>query len=169
MWPFEQLVKRESLIVAVMHCPVCQHDDTKVLDSRSAEAGTAIRRHRSCPECAYRFTTYERLESAPLMVLKRAGDRRPFDRAKVVHGVRSACKGRPVTEEQIEALAEQVEDDMRLTVAGGADITSSTVGHSVLEHLKELDEVAYLRFASVYKNFDDAADFRRELALLKRS
>lgn len=152
-----------------MHCPVCRHDDTKVIDSRSAESGTAIRRRRSCPECAYRFTTYERLEGAPLMVLKRSGTREPFDRAKVVHGVRSACKGRPVDEVQIDALAEMVEDDMRLVQATGTDITSSTVGHAVLEHLKALDEVAYMRFASVYKNFDGAADFSRELALLKQS
>lgn len=152
-----------------MHCPVCRHDDTKVIDSRSAEAGVAIRRRRSCPECSYRFTTYERLESAPLMVLKRSGERVPFDRAKVAHGVRSASKGRPVSEDQVEALAEQVEDDMRLAVTAGQEITTSTIGHCVLEHLKSLDEVAYLRFASVYKNFDDAADFRRELALLKRS
>jgi len=152
-----------------MHCPVCRHDDTKVIDSRSAEGGLAIRRRRSCPECSYRFTTYERLESAPLMVTKRSGAREPFDRVKVCFGVQSACKGRPVTESQIEALAEQVEDDMRLAAMAGTEITSSTVGHSVLEHLKEIDEVAYLRFASVYKNFDDASDFRRELALLKRS
>lgn len=103
------------------------------------------------------------------MVLKRSNLREPFDRAKVVHGVRSACKGRPVNEEQIYALAEMVEDDMRLVQASGADITSSTVGHAVLEHLKALDEVAYMRFASVYKNFDGAADFSRELALLKQS
>ena len=152
-----------------MHCPVCRHDDTKVIDSRSAEAGTAIRRRRSCPECAYRFTTYERLEGAPLMVLKRSGVREPFDRAKVIFGVRSACKGRPVDEMQVDALAEMVEDDMRLAQAGGNEITSSTVGHAVLERLKALDEVAYVRFASVYKNFDGAADFSRELALLKQS
>lgn len=152
-----------------MHCPVCRHDDTKVIDSRSAEEGAAIRRRRSCPSCSYRFTTYERLEGAPLLVLKRSGAREPFDRTKVADGVRSACKGRPVTDEQVDALAEAVEDDVRLEAAAGKEITSSTVGHSVLEHLKDLDEVAYMRFASVYKNFDDAADFRRELALLKRS
>ena len=108
-----------------MHCPVCPNDDTKVIDSRPADDGAAIRRRRSCPECSYRFTTYERLEGAPLLVAKRSGDRQPFDRAKVIFGV--------------------------------------------LEHLKALDEVAYMRFASVYKNFDDAADFRRELALLKQT
>jgi transcriptional repressor NrdR len=152
-----------------VHCPVCPNDDTKVIDSRPADDGAAIRRRRSCPECSYRFTTYERLEGAPLLVAKRSGDRQPFDRAKVIFGVRSACKGRPVEDEQIDALAEMVEDDMRLAAAGGTEITSSTVGHAVLEHLKALDEVAYMRFASVYKNFDDAADFRRELALLKQT
>ena len=152
-----------------MHCPVCKHDDTKVIDSRPADEGAAIRRRRSCPECAYRFTTYERLEGAPILVLKRSGLRQPFDRAKVVHGIQSACKGRPVTEDQIDIVAENVEDDVRLAAAAGTEITSSVVGHAVLEHLKSLDEVAYMRFASVYKNFDDAADFRRELALLKRS
>ncbi len=152
-----------------MHCPVCKHDDTKVIDSRSTEDGSAIRRRRSCPECAYRFTTYERLESVPLMVLKRSGVREPFDRAKVVYGVRSACKGRPVEETQIETLAEMVEDDMRLAQVAGTEITSSTVGHAVLERLRDLDKVAYVRFASVYKNFDDTSDFSRELALLKQS
>ena len=152
-----------------MHCPVCRHDDTKVIDSRPADEGAAIRRRRSCPECAYRFTTYERLEGAPLMVLKRSGQRQPFDRAKVSDGIRSACKGRPVSEEMVEELAEAVEDDVRLEAAAGNDITSSIVGHAVLERLKGVDEVAYMRFASVYKNFDDAADFRRELALLKKS
>ena len=140
-----------------------------MIDSRPADDGAAIRRRRSCPECSYRFTTYERLEGAPLLVAKRSGDRQPFDRAKVIFGVRSACKGRPVEDEQIDALAEMVEDDMRLAAASGTEITSSTVGHAVLEHLKALDEVAYMRFASVYKNFDDAADFRRELALLKQT
>lgn len=152
-----------------MHCPVCRHDDTKVIDSRSTEDGSAIRRRRACPECAYRFTTYERLESVPLMVAKRSGGRQPFDRAKVVYGVRSACKGRPVDDEQIDALAEMVEDDMRLAQIAGTEITSSTVGHAVLERLRELDKVAYVRFASVYKNFDDTSDFSRELALLKQS
>jgi transcriptional repressor NrdR len=148
---------------------VCRHDDTKVIDSRPADEGAAIRRRRSCPECSYRFTTYERLEGAPLMVLKRSGDRQPFDRAKVAEGIRSACKGRPVSEAQVDEIAEQVEDAVRLEAAAGKDITSSLVGHCVLEQLRGIDEVAYMRFASVYKNFDDAADFRRELALLKKN
>lgn len=103
------------------------------------------------------------------MVLKRSGQRQPFDRTKVADGIRSACKGRPVSEEMVDELAEAVEDDVRLEAAAGKDITSSVVGHAVLERLKAVDEVAYMRFASVYKNFDDAADFRRELALLKKS
>jgi len=140
-----------------------------VIDSRPADDGAAIRRRRACPECAYRFTTYERLEEAPLLVMKRSGSPEPFDRAKVTFGVRSACKGRPVEDASIEALAEAVEDDMRLALTSGSEITSSTVGHAVLERLKALDEVAYMRFASVYKNFVDAAAFRRELALLKQS
>lgn len=140
-----------------------------MIDSRSADEGAAIRRRRSCPECAYRFTTYERLEGAPLMVLKRSGERQPFDRAKVAFGIRSACKGRSITDDQVDAIAEEVEDDVRLEAASGKEITSSVVGHSVLEHLKSVDEVAYMRFASVYKNFDGAADFSRELALLKQS
>ncbi|MFN5651554.1 MAG: transcriptional regulator NrdR [Actinomycetes bacterium] len=152
-----------------MHCPVCRHDDTKVIDSRPADEGSAIRRRRSCPECSYRFTTYERLEGAPLMVLKRSGGRQPFDRAKVADGIRSACKGRPVPDEMVDELAEAVEDDVRLEAAAGKDVTSSLVGHCVLERLRTVDEVAYMRFASVYKNFDDASDFRRELALLKKS
>lgn len=102
------------------------------------------------------------------MVLKRSGDRQPFDRAKVAEGIRSACKGRPVDDAQVEVLAEQVEDAVRLEAAAGNEITSSLVGHCVLELLKGIDEVAYMRFASVYKNFDDAADFRRELALLQK-
>lgn len=140
-----------------------------MIDSRSADDGNAIRRRRLCPECSYRFTTYERLEGAPLMVLKRSGNREPFDRAKVVFGVQSACKGRPVEQEQIDALAEMVEDDMRLAQVSGVEITSSTVGHAVLDRLRSLDEVAYMRFASVYKNFDGVADFSRELALLKQT
>lgn len=152
-----------------MHCPVCRHDDTKVINSRSAEEGAAIRRRRLCPECSHRFTTFERLEGAPLTVLKRSGVREPFDRAKVIFGVMSACKGRPVDDVQVEALADMVEEDMRNAAAEGEEITSSTVGHAVLEHLRKLDEVAYMRFASVYKNFDGAADFSRELALLKQN
>jgi transcriptional repressor NrdR len=119
-----------------------------------------------CPECSHRFTTYERLEEAPLMVEKRDGTRIPYDRQKVVSGVIAACKGRPVTLEQIDALADAVEEEAR-SVNG--DVPTSQIGMAVLERLREIDEVSYVRFASVYKNFDDAADFRRELALLKKN
>ena len=149
-----------------MHCPVCPSDDTKVIDSRAAEEGASIRRRRQCPLCGYRFTTRERLEEIPLMVTKRSGSRVPFSRAKVIAGVSAATKGRPVEAAVIEALADRVEENLRVI---GSDVTSTHVGHAVLEQLRDIDEVAYLRFASVYKNFDQAADFRRELALLEKN
>jgi transcriptional repressor NrdR len=148
-----------------MRCPSCRTEDTKVVDSRAADDGAAIRRRRLCPECAFRFTTYERMEEAALAVVKRSGDKEPFDRAKVVAGVRSAAKGRPVAVEQIEALATDVEDVMRLE---GPEVTTAQVGLAVLDALRVLDEVAYVRFASVYKGFDAAADFERELTLLAK-
>ncbi|MFM7093933.1 MAG: transcriptional regulator NrdR [Actinomycetota bacterium] len=149
-----------------MHCPVCPSDDTKVIDSRAAEEGASIRRRRQCPLCGFRFTTRERLEEVPLMVTKRSGSRVPFDRSKVSAGVSAATKGRPVEAATIETLVDRVEETLR---AIGTEVTSAQVGHAVLEQLRELDEVAYLRFASVYKNFDQAADFRRELALLEKN
>lgn len=148
-----------------MRCPSCLFDDTKVIDSRVSEEGAAIRRRRSCTQCAHRFTTYERLEEVLLSVIKRNGSKEPFDRNKVIAGLQSAAKGRPVTEEELLAVAERVEDNLRLV---GGDVTSTQIGHEVLDQLRALDEVAYLRFASVYKNFDDASDFRAELALLKK-
>lgn len=148
-----------------MRCPRCRADDTKVIDSREAEEGAAIRRRRSCVQCSHRFTTYERLEEVPLMVVKTSGGRQPFDRMKIIAGVSAAGKGRPVTREQIEVLAEEVEDELR---PHQGDITTTLIGHAVLERLRALDEVVYLRFASVYKNFDAAADFQRELVLLEK-
>lgn len=148
-----------------VHCPSCAFDDTKVIDSRMSEEGSAIRRRRNCSQCGYRFTTYERLEEQPLFVLKRGGAKQPFDRAKLMSGIQAAVKGRPVDDLAIMEMAERIEDKLRLQ---GGDVTSSQVGHSVLEQLREIDEVAYMRFASVYKNFDDAADFKRELALLEK-
>ncbi len=148
-----------------MHCPVCPHDDTKVIDSRLSEEGGAIRRRRSCTQCGYRFTTYERLEEVALNVVKRGGGKQPFDRLKMMAGIQAAVKGRPVSDEMIMEIAERIEDALRLE---GGDVTSNQVGHAVLEQLRLIDEVAYMRFASVYKNFDDAADFKRELALLEK-
>ena len=148
-----------------VHCPSCSFDDTKVIDSRLSEEGGAIRRRRSCTQSGYRFTTYERLEEVALNVVKRGGGKQPFDRLKMMAGIQAAVKGRPVSDEMIMEIAERIEDALRLE---GGDVTSNQVGHAVLEQLRLIDEVAYMRFASVYKNFDDAADFKRELALLEK-
>lgn len=148
-----------------MRCPSCRANDTKVIDSREADEGASIRRRRSCVQCQHRFTTYERLEEVPLVVVKSGGGRQPFDRGKVVAGITAAAKGRPVSAEAIELIAEEVEDEVRLQ---GGDVPSRAVGLAVLERLRNLDEVVYLRFASVYKSFDAAADFQRELVLLEK-
>lgn len=148
-----------------MHCPSCHADDTKVIDSREADDGAAIRRRRLCPQCNQRFTTYERLEELPLTVVKTHGGREPFDRSKVMSGIRAACKGRPVSIEQIVMMSESVEDEVRMH---GTEVSSAQVGVAVLDRLRDLDAVAYLRFASVYKNFDEAADFVEELQLLQK-
>ena len=143
-----------------MRCPFCRHPDSRVVDSREVDEGTAIRRRRSCPECERRFTT---LETASLMVVKRNGTKEPFSRANVVDGVRRACKGRPVDDDQLAALAQQVEEHVRLS--GSAEIPSGDIGLAILAPLRELDEVAYLRFASVYRAFDDLEAFESEIAL----
>lgn len=148
-----------------MRCPSCHANDSKVIDSREADEGAAIRRRRSCLQCQQRFTTYERLEEVPLVVVKSDGTRQPFDRSKVTAGISAAAKGRPVASDAIEQIAEEVEDEARLH---GGDVPSRVVGLAVLERLRSLDEVVYLRFASVYKNFDAAADFQRELVLLEK-
>jgi transcriptional repressor NrdR len=147
-------------------CPACRTDDTKVVDSRVAEEGTAIRRRRECLVCAQRFTTFERVDHAPLSVEKSHGGAEPFDRRKLIGGLRAATKGRNVSDERLETIATVVEDSMRLL---GSSVTSANVGLAVLDQLRIVDEVAYLRFASVYKDFDAAADFHRELALLEKS
>ncbi|HXW32704.1 MAG TPA: transcriptional regulator NrdR [Acidimicrobiales bacterium] len=149
-----------------MRCPWCQSLDDRVVDSRLAEDGAAIRRRRECTACGGRFTTYERLDEAPLWVLKRGGQREPFDRAKVIAGVRAATKNRPVSEEQLDTLALEVEEALRHL---GAEVSSQQIGVAVLEGLRELDEVAYLRFASVYKGFEDVGDFQREVGLLTKT
>jgi transcriptional repressor NrdR len=145
-----------------MHCPFCRHPDSRVIDSRTADDGTAIRRRRSCPECGRRFTT---VETASLSVIKRSGTAEPFSRAKVLVGVRKACQGRPVTEDDLAHLAQRVEESVR--ASGCAEIASHEVGMAILGPLRELDEVAYLRFASVYRAFDSLADFEAEIALLR--
>ena len=150
----------------VVRCPSCQVDDTKVVDSRLAEEGTAIRRRRECVGCSHRFTTFERVDHAPLTVVKSTGDVQPFERAKVVAGLVAATKGRGVDEEQLEAMATRVEDAVRLS---GSEVTTSDIGLNVLEELRAVDDVSYLRFASVYKNFDGASDFHREIELLEKA
>ena len=145
-----------------MHCPFCRHNDSRVIDSRTADDGTAIRRRRSCPECGKRFTTQE---TVILMVGKRSGVTEAFTRDKIVSGVRRACQGRPVTDDQLANLAQRVEDVIR--ARGLAEIPSHEVGLAILGPLRELDEVAYLRFASVYRGFESLADFEDEIASLR--
>jgi transcriptional repressor NrdR len=145
-----------------MRCPFCRHSDSRVVDSRPSDEGSAIRRRRECLECGRRFTT---LEEASLLVVKRNGTKEPFSRAKVITGVRRACKGRPVDDDQIATLAQQVEEAVRLQ--GSAEVTSNDVGLAILGPLRELDVVGYMRFASVYRGFSTIEDFEREVAGLK--
>ncbi|MFI7665411.1 transcriptional regulator NrdR [Nocardia sp. NPDC049526] len=146
-----------------MHCPYCRHPDSRVVDSREAEEGAAIRRRRSCPQCGRRFTT---VETAILSVVKRSGVTEPFSREKVIRGVRRACQGREVAEDALNLLAQQVEDAVR--AKGSPEVPSHEVGLSILGPLRDLDEVAYLRFASVYRSFTSADDFEREIADLRK-
>ncbi len=145
-----------------MHCPYCRGTDTRVLDSRVSEDGTSIRRRRTCSACERRFTTVELMQ---LSVLKRSGASEPFTRDKAIAGVRKACKGRPVTEDELACLGQAVEDALRL--AGAAEIPAHEVGLAILGPLRALDEVAYLRFASVYRAFESADDFEDEIVRLR--
>ncbi|SNQ49050.1 Transcriptional repressor NrdR [Frankia canadensis] len=145
-----------------MRCPFCRHPDSRVVDSREAEEGSAIRRRRSCLSCGRRFTT---MEEASLRVLKRSGVTEPFSRAKVIAGVRKACQGRPVRDDHLALLAQQVEDAVRS--AGSAEIPAEAIGRAILGPLRELDEVAYLRFASVYLAFESLADFESAITALR--
>jgi transcriptional repressor NrdR len=145
-----------------VHCPYCRHTDSKVLDSRAAEDGGSIRRRRQCPACERRFTTIEQMQ---LVVAKRSGVVEPFLRDKVISGVRKACKGRPVTEDQLARLGQLVEDSLR--ASGQPEIPADEVGVAILGPLRELDQVAYLRFASVYRQFRSIDDFEAEIALLR--
>jgi transcriptional repressor NrdR len=146
-----------------MRCPWCGHPDDKVVDSRAAEGGATIRRRRQCLRCGRRFTTFERVEVVSLTVIKRDGAKEPFDRQKVVAGIAKAIKNRPVTDEQVASVAERVEERLR---GKGPVVTTQEVGLEVLTFLRRLDDVAYLRFASVYKDFQELTDFERELGLL---
>jgi transcriptional repressor NrdR len=146
-----------------VRCPFCSSDDDRVVDSRLAEDGVAIRRRRECIACSQRFTTFERIEEVPLVVVKRSGVREPFDRAKLIAGVRSACKNRPVTDETLEELSDAVEESLRLHPDA---VTTEEIGRAVLERLRDVDEVGYVRFASVYKGFEGLGDFEREVGML---
>jgi len=145
-----------------MHCPFCHYTDSRVMDSRTADDGTAIRRRRQCPECNRRFTT---VETTSLSVVKRSGVTEPFSRSKVLVGVRKACQGRPVTDDDLARLAQKVEEVIR--AQGSAEVDAHEVGLAVLGPLRELDEIAYLRFASVYQAFESLEDFESAITLLR--
>ena len=147
-----------------MRCPYCRHADSRVVDSREADDGQLIRRRRSCPECGKRFTT---VEEAVLAIVKRNGVTEPFSRTKIMSGVRKACQGRPVDEDSIALLAQKVEETIR--AKGAAEVPSHDVGLAILGPLRELDQVAYLRFASVYKSFDSIDAFEREIVALREA
>ncbi|MEI8231639.1 MAG: transcriptional regulator NrdR [Actinomycetes bacterium] len=145
-----------------MHCPFCRHIDSRVMDSRTSEDGSSIRRRRQCPECGSRFST---LETSSLLVAKRGGTTEPFSRDKIVNGVRKACQGRPVTESDLAMLAQTVEETIRAT--GSAQVEANEVGLAILEPLRKLDEVAFMRFASVYQGWESLEDFEVAIAVLK--
>ncbi len=150
-----------------MRCPYCRQVDDKVVDSRLADDGAAIRRRRECLGCGRRFTTYERLEEVPLLVVKRSGIREPFDRAKIAAGIARAAKNRPVEETTVDSIVGEVEEELR--ERGAPEVTSEQVGVAVLERLRAVDPVASVRFASVYKGFEDLSDFEAELGMLQKT
>lgn len=145
-----------------MHCPFCRHPDSRVIDSRTTDDGVAIRRRRQCPECGRRFST---IETASLNVVKRNGVIEPFSREKIISGVRKACQGRPVTDTDLAMLAQKVEEAIRAT--GVSQIDANEIGLAILPPLRELDEVAYLRFASVYQAFESLEDFESAITDLR--
>jgi transcriptional repressor NrdR len=145
-----------------VRCPFCGTDEDRVVDSRPADDGAAIRRRRACAGCGRRFTTFERVDEIPLLILKRDGSKEQFDPAKVVSGLAKACKNRPITDAQIVRITSDIEETLR--ARGQREVESQEVGIELLNALRDLDAVAYMRFASVYKDFQDPADFERELA-----
>ncbi len=144
-----------------MNCPFCNHPEDKVVDSRAAQDGKAIRRRRECLKCQHRFTTYERIEQTPLKVIKKDNRREDYDRNKLLNGVLRACEKRPVSMEQIEQLVDEVEKDM--AKQSEQEISSATLGQLIMSKLQKLDEVAYVRFASVYRQFKDVNQFMNEV------
>lgn len=149
-----------------MICPFCASEFTRVVDKREGESGKATRRRRECQKCARRFTTFERAESLDLLVVKKDGKREAFDRLKLRGGIIKACEKRPVSAEDIEKSIDEIEGELRKT--GVAEITSKKIGDLVIKKIKKLDEVAYIRFASVYRQFTDLGDFEKELAKLSK-
>ena len=150
-----------------MKCPFCDNPDTKVVDSRPTDEGQAIRRRRECEECGRRFTTYEKIEEIPLIVVKKDGSRQTFDRAKIMNGIIRACEKRPVPMADIEKIVSDVEKGLSNLMLKEMD--SSLIGEYVMEHLREIDDVAYVRFASVYRQFTDAESFRNEIEKLLKA
>ena len=147
-----------------MKCPYCDYPDTKVVDSRPTDEGQAIRRRRECEQCGRRFTTYEKIEEIPLIVVKKDGSRQTFDRSKVMNGIIRACEKRPVPMDDIEKIVSDIEKGLSNLMLKEMD--SSIIGEYVIEHLREIDDVAYVRFASVYRQFTDAESFRKEIEKL---
>lgn len=147
-----------------MKCPFCDNQDTKVIDSRQTDEGQAIRRRRECEQCNKRFTTYEKIEEMTLMVVKKDGRREPFDRGKVLSGIIKACEKRPVSMDEIERIVNEIERGLNNTME--KEIASSLVGELIMEKLKDVDEVAYVRFASVYRQFTDVNTFVAEVEKL---
>ncbi|MEN9560808.1 MAG: hypothetical protein RIQ56_81 [Candidatus Parcubacteria bacterium] len=146
-----------------MHCPRCRKQDTAVIDSRLTEEGRAIRRRRKCPKCGHRFTTFERQELSSLIVIKRDGTREPYSREKLERGIWLACTKRPVTEPQVDRLLTRLEEKWG---ANKKEVSSATIGMDVMKELKRLDQVAYIRFASVHREFRDVEEFKKELGRL---
>lgn len=144
-----------------MRCPYCGCRDSKVIDSRPTDDGDAIRRRRECTNCSERFTTYEKVETLPIMVIKKDTTRELFDRDKLIRGITRACEKRPVTTEQIDAIADSIESYIQNSLV--REVKTDTIGERVMEALKEIDEVAYVRFASVYRQFTDATTFIAEV------
>ena len=147
-----------------MHCPFCGDEDSRVVDSRDSESGDTIRRRRECGHCGRRYTTYERVEEAPLLVVKRSGAEEVFARAKLLNGLLRACEKRHISLERIERISDEIEGELRRESV--QQVTSVEIGERALRHLRDLDHVAYIRFASVYRQFDDIDEFQSELARL---
>ncbi|MCC5895148.1 MAG: transcriptional repressor NrdR [Alkalibacterium sp.] len=149
-----------------MHCPKCQHNGSRVVDSRPADDGKAIRRRRECEECLFRFTTFERIEQSPILVVKKNGNREEFSREKLLRGIRRACEKRPVTAAEQEKIVNKVEYKIR--DHGASEVPSTKIGEYVMEELAHLDDVAYIRFASVYRQFKDIGVFMQEMQELEK-